>query len=84
MLDSAGFWYAVASGALASEIGYTIWYRVMPSLNVTIAATVQLNVPVIAALGSVAFLGEPITLRLLLASVTILGGVAVVILKRVA
>jgi len=81
-LDHAGFWYAVASGALASGIGYAIWYTALPSLKATHAATVQLSVPVIAALGGVVFLGEPITLRLALASVAILGGIALVILER--
>ncbi len=81
-LDNAGFGYAVASGALASGIGYAIWYTALPSLKATHAATVQLSVPVIAALGGVVFLGEPITPRLALASVAILGGIALVILER--
>jgi drug/metabolite transporter (DMT)-like permease len=81
-LDYAGFWYAVSSGALASGIGYAIWYTALPSLKATNAATVQLSVPVIAALGGIVFLGEPITLRLALASVAILGGIALVILEK--
>ena len=81
-LDTAGFWYAVSSGALASGIGYAIWYTALPALKATNAATVQLSVPVIAALGGIAFLGEPITLRLALASVAILGGIALVILEN--
>lgn len=81
-LDSAGFWYAVSSGALASGIGYTIWYTVLPALKATNAATVQLSVPVIAALGGIVFLGETITMRLVLTSLAILGGIALVILKK--
>jgi drug/metabolite transporter (DMT)-like permease len=81
-LDLAGAWYAVASGALASGVGYAIWYTALPQLKATSASTVQLSVPVLAALGGVAFLGEPITLRLALASVAILGGIALVILER--
>jgi len=81
-LDTAGFGYAVLSGALASGLGYAIWYQVLPALKATKAATVQLSVPVIAALGGVVFLGEPISLRLALASVAILGGIALVILER--
>ena len=81
-LDSAGFWCAVASGALTSGIGYSIWYTVLPALKSAKAATVQLSVPVIAALGGAVFLGEPITLRLLLASLAILGGIALVILEK--
>lgn len=80
--DYAGFGYAVLSGALASGIGYVIWYTALPGLKATSAAAVQLSVPVIVALGGIVFLGELITLRLVLASVAILGGVALVILEK--
>ena len=81
-IDTAGFWYAIASGALASGIGYAIWYTALPALKATQAATVQLSVPVIAALGGLLILGESITLRLCLVSVAVLGGVALVIVQR--
>jgi len=81
-LDYAGFWYAVSSGALASGIGYAIWYTALPALKATSAATVQLSVPVIAALGGIVFLGESISPRLILASLAILGGIALVILEK--
>lgn len=81
-VDAAGFGYAVASGALASGVGYAIWYSALPALKATHAATVQLSVPVIAAVGGIAWLGEPITWRLVLASIAILGGIALVILEK--
>jgi drug/metabolite transporter (DMT)-like permease len=81
-LDSAGFGYAVLSGALASGLGYAIWYAALPALKATSAATVQLSVPVIAALGGALFLGESVTLRLVTASLAILGGIALVILEK--
>jgi len=81
-LDGTGFWYAVASGALASGLGYAIWYTALPALKATNAATVQLSVPVIAAVGGILFLGESATLRLVLASVAILGGIGLVILEK--
>ena len=81
-LDNAGFWYAVSSGAVASGIGYAIWYTALPALKATNAATVQLSVPVIAALGGIVFLAEPISLRLALASVAILGGIMLVIKEK--
>jgi drug/metabolite transporter (DMT)-like permease len=81
-LDSAGFWYAVSSGTLTSGIGYAIWYTALPTLKATHAATVQLSVPIIAALGGIVLLGESVTLRLVLASVAILGGIALVILEK--
>lgn len=81
-LDSAGFWYAILSGALTSGVGYVIWYAALRGLNATTAATVQLSVPVIAAAGGIMLLGESITPRLLIASAAILGGVALVILTK--
>ncbi|WP_256081523.1 DMT family transporter [Massilia sp. YIM B04103] len=80
-MDMAGFSYAVLSGAVTSGLGYVIWYSVVPALQSISAATVQLSVPVIAALGGVMLLGEAISLRLVLASAAILGGIALVILK---
>lgn len=78
-LDAPGVWYAVASGALASGIGYAVWYTALRGLRATTAATVQLSVPVLAALGGVVLLSEPLTTRLLGAGAAILGGVALVI-----
>lgn len=80
--DSAGIWYAIMSGALTSGIGYAIWYKALPALKATQAATVQLSVPVIAAIGGIILLGEPLTLRLVLASIAIISGIALVILER--
>lgn len=81
-IDIAGFWYAVLSGALASGLGYAVWYTALPALKATKAATVQLSVPVIAAVGGIVFLGEPISLRLVLATLAILGGIALVIMEK--
>jgi drug/metabolite transporter (DMT)-like permease len=81
-LDRLGMLYAVLSGALASGIGYAVWYAALRGLTATRAASVQLSVPVIAALAGVLFLHEPISLRLLLASVAILGGIALVVFDR--
>jgi drug/metabolite transporter (DMT)-like permease len=81
-LDRAGMAYAIASGALASGVGYAIWYSALPSLRATTAAMVQLSVPLIAALGGIVFLGEPLTLRLALASCAVLGGIALVVVRK--
>jgi len=78
-IDLAGMGYAVASGAIASGMGYAIWYMALPLLQPTSAATVQLSVPVIAAIGGVLLLSEPLTLRLVIAGIAILGGIAIVI-----
>ena len=77
-VDGAGMAYAIASGALASGVGYVIWYAALPRLRPTSAAIVQLSVPLLAAAGGVIMLGEPVTLRLVLASIAILGGIALV------
>ena len=80
-LDRDGACYAVASGALTSGIGYSIWYTSLRGLKATSAAVVQLSVPVFAALGGIAFLGESVSLRLAVATVAILGGIALVIVE---
>jgi drug/metabolite transporter (DMT)-like permease len=79
-VDLAGVGYAITSGAIASGVGYVIWYSALPGLKAASAATVQLSVPVLAATGGILLLAEPITLRYVLASVAVLGGIALVVL----
>ena len=81
-VTAAGAGYAVLSGAVASGIGYVIWYAALRRLSGTGAATVQLSVPVIAAIGGVIVLSEAVTPRLIVASVATLGGVALVLTQR--
>lgn len=81
-VTAAGAAYAVASGAIASGLGYVIWYAALRGLTGTGAATVQLSVPVIAAVGGVLLLSEALTLRLVVASAATLGGVALVLAQR--
>lgn len=76
-----GVIYAVCSGAITSGIGYAVWYRVLPALKATTAAVVQLGVPALAALGGVVLLDEHVSLRLLVASIAILGGIAMVLMQ---
>ena len=77
-----GVMLAVASGALASGVGYAVWYTALRGLTATRAAIVQLAVPVIAAFGGVIFAAETITLRLAVSSALILGGVGAATLSR--
>ncbi len=77
--DHTGLAYAVLSGALTSGLGYVLWYAALPALSATAAATIQLSVPAIAAIGGAMLLAEPLTARLLLASMAILGGIALTI-----
>jgi drug/metabolite transporter (DMT)-like permease len=81
-LSFRGVLLATASGVLASGLGYTAWYAALKYLSVTRAALVQLSVPLIAAVGGVTFLGETITIRLISASVVILGSVVLAISIR--
>jgi len=77
--DSRGILYAILSGALASGVGYALWYTALPFLKSTSAASVQLSVPLIAAAAGAILLGESLTMRLLVASAAILGGIALVL-----
>lgn len=74
-----GFLWATLSGSITSAIGYVIWYAALRGLTTTLAATVQLSVPVIAALGGVVFMSEQITSRLIASGATILAGVGLAI-----
>jgi drug/metabolite transporter (DMT)-like permease len=78
-VNPAGVTYAIVSGSLTSGLGYVIWYSALPGLKAASAATVQLSVPVLAATGGILLLGEPITVRYMLASVAVLGGIALVV-----
>jgi drug/metabolite transporter (DMT)-like permease len=80
--DAGGIVLAIVSGALTSGVGYALWYTALRGLTAMRAATVQLSVPVITAFGAVLLLGEPVSLRLVLASVAILGGIALVLARR--
>ena len=79
VIDKSGVAYAVASGAVTSGLGYVIWYAALPALRATQASVVQLSVPLLAALGGVAILGEPLDVRIGIASMAILGGIALVV-----
>jgi drug/metabolite transporter (DMT)-like permease len=81
-IDIKGTLLAIASGAITSGIGYAIWYSALPSLKATQAATVQLSVPVLAAIGAVILIGEPLSLQLVIASLAILAGISLVIFNK--
>jgi drug/metabolite transporter (DMT)-like permease len=81
-LDSLGLIYAVTSGTVTSGLGYVIWYAALPGLRATSAATVQLSVPVLAATGGILFLHESITVRYVLASLAVLGGIFLVVIEK--
>lgn len=82
VIDARGAAYAVASGAIASGLGYALWYAALRGLDASRAATLQLAVPVLAAMGGVLILAEPVTPRLVLASIVVLGGIALVVVRR--
>ena len=80
--QSFGVWLAVLSGAVTSGLGYALWYGVVPKLGAARAAVAQLTVPVIAAGAGAVWLGEGVSLRFLLASALVLGGVGLASLAR--
>jgi len=77
--DTNGLLLAVASGALASGLGYVVWYVALSRIRTSTAAVVQLLVPVLTALAGVFILAEPLSLRLVLAGGIILGGIFLVV-----
>jgi drug/metabolite transporter (DMT)-like permease len=78
-LDFAGVEYAVLSGAIASGLGYVVWYAVLPRLRAIVAANLQLAVPVLAALAGALMVGEAITARLTIAGVLVIVGIALAV-----
>ena len=81
--STKGILLALLSGIVTSGIGYTIWYTALKGLNSIQASIVQLLVPVLAAIGGVIFIGELISLRLMASSLMILGGILLLIIKRI-
>lgn len=81
-LSGRGILLAVISGAIASGVGYVLWYAALKGLSAARAATVQLPVPVLAAAGGVIVLSERVSLRLVAAAILILGGVALALAGR--
>lgn len=81
-LSTVGVAAGIASGGLTSGIGYVLWYRALSKLTAVQAASVQLTVPVLAALGGILLLGEGLTVRLVGAAVLILGGIALAIFEH--
>lgn len=81
-LSMEGVLLAIASGALASGAGYTVWYSALRGLSTTRAAVVQLLVPILAAIGGVIFSHEVISQRLIISSLKVLGGIMVVFLTK--
>ena len=77
--DTEGVVLAALSGSIASGLGYAAWYTALPKLGAIAAANAQLSVPVIAALAGVVLFDEPITLRLAVSSVLVLGGTALAV-----
>jgi len=80
LFDTLGIVLAVLSGALASGVGYALWYQALRGLSAIHAATVQLSVPVLVAIGGILFLGEPVSLNFLIVGVLILGGITMTII----
>ncbi|GHE96971.1 DMT family transporter [Thalassotalea profundi] len=81
-VTNQGILLAIISGVVTSGIGYAIWYQVLPYLATTQAAVLQLTVPVIAAIGGVFIVAESLTIRLILSSILVLGGIGLVIFAK--
>ena len=79
-----GIALAILAGAVTSGLGYALWYAILPRIETTTAAVVQLSVPVIAVAAGALFLGEPLTWKLVLAGTVVVGGIAVAVTAPVA
>ena len=79
--NAIGVAYAIISGAITSGFGYVLWYGALTGLTATGAATVQLSAPVLAAIGGILFLNEALTIRFVVASLAVLGGIALVVIR---
>jgi drug/metabolite transporter (DMT)-like permease len=80
-LDGPALAPAILSGAVTSGLGYVLFYSVLPSLDATIAGIAQLSVPVLAAFGGLILIGEPVTLRLVVAGLLVLGGIGLSLVR---
>jgi drug/metabolite transporter (DMT)-like permease len=81
-VSAGGVVLAAVSGSVASGLGYVVWYAALKGLSAARAAIVQLAVPVLAALGAVALLGETLSVRLVACAIAILGGIALALAGR--
>ena len=75
ILTPSGVGLAILSGAVFSGLGYLLWFSILPNLATTTAAVAQLTVPLIAMIGGMVFLSEPLTLQFVVASALVLGGI---------
>ena len=79
-ISQSGLLLAMLSGGITSALGYALWYKILPALNTSTAAVSQLTVPIIAMAGGLLLLGESVTLIFIIASILVLGGVAISVL----
>ena len=82
MPTARGIGLSLLCGGVTSALGYALWYRVLKDISITVAAISQLTVPIIAALGGMAFVSEPLTQRFVIASIVTLGGVGLAMIKK--
>jgi drug/metabolite transporter (DMT)-like permease len=81
-INPSGFGFAFLSGAITSGLGYVLWYSVVSKIETSTASIIQLMVPVLSAVGGVIFLQEQLSFQLILATITILSGIAISTLKK--
>lgn len=79
---TTGWILAFVCGGLTSGLGYALWYSVLPDLQPSVAAIVQLSVPVIAIVGGAVFLSEQVSITLGAATLLVLSGIALAVTSR--
>ncbi|MBU2868243.1 DMT family transporter [Pacificibacter marinus] len=81
-ITAGGVLLGIIAGAITSGVGYAIWYAVLPGFGASRASVAQLSVPILATVGGVIWLAEPVTLKLMISSALVLGGVGISLVKR--
>ncbi|CAB1214674.1 DMT family transporter [Acinetobacter bouvetii] len=74
-----GVLLAMLSGGLASSGAYVLWYAIVKQIDRVMASSVQLSVPCLAIVGGALFIGEPLSLRIVISAAIVLAGIGLVI-----
>ena len=80
-LDLYTSFLAVISGAITSALGYLIWYKILPKIQITTASILQLIVPILAIFLSVIVLDEKFSFELGISTFIILFGIFLALKK---
>jgi drug/metabolite transporter (DMT)-like permease len=81
-VSATNFFLLAFSIVIASSLGDTVFFEGSRRVGLAPALTISMTYPLMAALFAAAFLGEPMTPRLLVGSVLTLGGLTMIVTCR--